>query len=64
MSASNYKYKKSGQGYCQNWYGYRNEIYRISWIVLCKIYSKIIQTKEEQVNLVYTVKVKVKNDGN
>ena len=37
---------------------------RISWIASSAEFTpKIIQTKEERVNLVYAVKVKVKNDG-
>lgn len=37
----------------------------ISWIASSAEFTpKIIQTKEERVNLVYAVKVKVKNDGN
>jgi HlyD family secretion protein len=35
----------------------------VSWIASCRIYTKIIQTKEERVNLVYAVKISVKNDG-
>jgi HlyD family secretion protein len=36
----------------------------ISWIASSAEFTpKIIQTKEERVNLVYAVKVKVKNDG-
>lgn len=36
----------------------------ISWIASqAEFTPKIIQTKEERVNLVYAVKVKVKNDG-
>ena len=36
----------------------------ISWISESAEFTpKIIQTKEERVNLVYAVKVKVKNDG-
>jgi HlyD family secretion protein len=37
---------------------------RISWIASSAEFTpKIIQTKEERVNLVYAVKVKIKNDG-
>jgi HlyD family secretion protein len=37
----------------------------ISWIASSAEFTpKIVQTKEERVNLVYAVKVKVKNDGN
>ena len=36
----------------------------ISWIASqAEFTPKIIQTKEERVNLVYAAKVKVKNDG-
>jgi HlyD family secretion protein len=36
----------------------------ISWIASSAEFTpKIVQTKEERVNLVYAVKVKVKNDG-
>jgi HlyD family secretion protein len=36
----------------------------ITWISSSSEFTpKIIQTKEERVNLVYAVKVKVKNDG-
>jgi HlyD family secretion protein len=36
----------------------------ISWISSSAEFTpKVIQTKEERVNLVYAVKVKVKNDG-
>ena len=36
----------------------------ISWIAAqAEFTPKIIQTKEERVNLVYAIKVKVKNDG-
>ena len=38
---------------------------RISWISdKAEFTPKIIQTKEERVNLVYAVKINVKNDGN
>ena len=36
----------------------------ISWIASSAEFTpKVVQTKEERVNLVYAVKVKVKNDG-
>jgi HlyD family secretion protein len=36
----------------------------ISWIAAqAEFTPKVIQTKEERINLVYAVKVKVKNDG-
>jgi HlyD family secretion protein len=44
----------------------RNEILSRNSFLDClfsRIYTKIIQTKEERVNLVYAVKISVKNDG-
>ncbi|MBN1634381.1 MAG: HlyD family efflux transporter periplasmic adaptor subunit [Ignavibacteria bacterium] len=44
--------------------GYREMEGTVSWISpKAEFTPKIIQTKEERVNLVYAVKVKVKNDG-
>jgi HlyD family secretion protein len=44
--------------------GMKNYQGKISWIAFSAEFTpKIVQTKEERVNLVYAVKVKVKNDG-
>jgi HlyD family secretion protein len=44
--------------------GMRNLSGTISWIsATAEFTPKVIQTKEERVNLVYAVKVSVQNDG-